>query len=51
MPPIVEGIDSIRSNQMIHKNSPHDVVVNRGIRCAQLATEVAIKFARPAQCL
>ena len=42
MPSPVGGIDSIRDDQMtqmtymyIHKNSPYDVVVDRGIRCAQ----------------
>lgn len=58
MPSPVGGIDSIRGDQMIqitqmtymyiHKNSPYDVVVDRGIRCAQLAAEdyEVAKFAR-----
>lgn len=56
MPSTIGGIDSIRGDQMIqmtqmtyiHKNSPHDVVVDGGVGCAQLAAEdyEVAKFAR-----
>lgn len=60
MPSPVGGIGFIRGDQMIqmiqmtyirsyiHKNSPYDVVVDRGIGCAQLAAEdcEVAKFAR-----